>query len=310
MVLGLPVGTEDAAALIAANLAPLGRALLVLDGCEAVLDGTASLTASLLAVLPGPDAGGHQPRPAGDRRRADHRHRGVPATWPRHLARACGQRPRAAAGRPGAQRRRGAHAGPGDRAVRGRAMPPLRRPAARDRAGGGAARRHVRARPARPPVRAAPRTAPTWSVPSPRAATRCSTRTRRRCSGGSRCWTGPSRCRSCARWSAGGAIAPVRLVRILRELTARGLLSVDRSGPRWRYHQDDDLHRMARELLSASGEAAETMGPPGGCRRRRSARRGQGRARPLPGRDQRGDRGGPLGARRGRRRRARPRPGP
>ena len=51
--------------------------------------------------------------------------------------------------------------------------------------------------------------------------------------------------------AAGGAIAPVRLVRILRELTARGLLSVDRSGPRWRYHQDDDLHRMARELISA-----------------------------------------------------------
>jgi tetratricopeptide (TPR) repeat protein len=51
----------------------------------------------------------------------------------------------------------------------------------------------------------------------------------------------------------------VRLVRILRELTARGLLSVDRSGPRWVYHQDDDLHRMARELIGASGEAGETI---------------------------------------------------
>ncbi len=30
---------------------------------------------------------------------------------------------------------------------------------------------------------------------------------------------------------AGGPIAPVRVVRILRELTARGLLAVDRSGP-------------------------------------------------------------------------------
>ncbi len=53
---------------------------------------------------------------------------------------------------------------------------------------------------------------------------------------------------------AGGPIAPVRVVRILRELTARGLLAVDRSGPRWRYHQDDDLHRYARELLASHGE--------------------------------------------------------
>ena len=53
---------------------------------------------------------------------------------------------------------------------------------------------------------------------------------------------------------AGGPIAPVRVVRILRELTARGLLAVDRSGPRWRYQQDDDLHRFARELLAPPGE--------------------------------------------------------
>jgi predicted ATPase len=53
---------------------------------------------------------------------------------------------------------------------------------------------------------------------------------------------------------AGGPVAEVRVVRILRELTARGLLAVDRSGPRWRYQQDDDLHRYARELL---GDAEE-----------------------------------------------------
>jgi len=53
---------------------------------------------------------------------------------------------------------------------------------------------------------------------------------------------------------AGGPIAEVRVVRILRELTARGLLTVDRSGPRWRYQQDDDLHRYARELLVDGGE--------------------------------------------------------
>jgi predicted ATPase/DNA-binding SARP family transcriptional activator len=53
---------------------------------------------------------------------------------------------------------------------------------------------------------------------------------------------------------ADGPIAEVRVVRILRELTARGLLAVDRSGPRWRYQQDDDLHRYARELLVDGGE--------------------------------------------------------
>jgi predicted ATPase/DNA-binding SARP family transcriptional activator len=50
------------------------------------------------------------------------------------------------------------------------------------------------------------------------------------------------------------AIPPVRVVRILRELTASGLLGVDRTGARWRYHQDDDLHRFAREMLIESGE--------------------------------------------------------
>jgi predicted ATPase/DNA-binding SARP family transcriptional activator len=55
---------------------------------------------------------------------------------------------------------------------------------------------------------------------------------------------------------SGGPIAPIRVVRILRELTARGLLSVDRTGARWRYQQDDDLHRFARELLIEHGEEA------------------------------------------------------
>ncbi|MGC9962398.1 MAG: BTAD domain-containing putative transcriptional regulator [Acidimicrobiales bacterium] len=58
---------------------------------------------------------------------------------------------------------------------------------------------------------------------------------------------------------AGGPIAEIRVVRILRELTARGLLAVDRSGPRWRYQQDDDLHRYARELLVQQGEERETF---------------------------------------------------
>ena len=34
------------------------------------------------------------------------------------------------------------------------------------------------------------------------------------------------------------------------------MLSVDRTGARWRYQQDDDLHRFARELLVENGEEA------------------------------------------------------
>jgi predicted ATPase/DNA-binding SARP family transcriptional activator len=49
-------------------------------------------------------------------------------------------------------------------------------------------------------------------------------------------------------------VPPVRVVRILRELTASGLLNVDRGGARWRYQQDDDLARFAREMLVSSGE--------------------------------------------------------
>lgn len=52
---------------------------------------------------------------------------------------------------------------------------------------------------------------------------------------------------------AGEDVAPVRVVRILRELSIRGLVTLDRSGPRWRYSQDDDLHRFARDLLAAEG---------------------------------------------------------
>jgi predicted ATPase/DNA-binding SARP family transcriptional activator len=60
--------------------------------------------------------------------------------------------------------------------------------------------------------------------------------------------------------TAGGPIAPLRVVRILRELTARGLLMVDRTGPRWRYQQDDDLHVFARELLADAGEERPALG--------------------------------------------------
>ena len=57
---------------------------------------------------------------------------------------------------------------------------------------------------------------------------------------------------------ADDAIPAVRVVRLLRELTVRGLLTVDRSGPRWRYRQDDDLRRLAGELLRSHGEELAT----------------------------------------------------
>jgi tetratricopeptide (TPR) repeat protein len=37
------------------------------------------------------------------------------------------------------------------------------------------------------------------------------------------------------------------------------LVTVDRSGPRWRYSQDDDLHRFARDLLAAEGDERATF---------------------------------------------------
>lgn len=45
-------------------------------------------------------------------------------------------------------------------------------------------------------------------------------------------------------------LAPIRVIRILRELADRGLLAVDRSGPRWRYRQDDDIRRFAAARLT------------------------------------------------------------
>jgi predicted ATPase/DNA-binding SARP family transcriptional activator len=58
---------------------------------------------------------------------------------------------------------------------------------------------------------------------------------------------------------SGDGIAPVRVVRILRELAVRGLVSVEQSGPSWQYSQDDDLHRLARELLIDEGRERATF---------------------------------------------------
>lgn len=55
---------------------------------------------------------------------------------------------------------------------------------------------------------------------------------------------------------ASNGVAPQRVVRILRELGTRGLVTVDRSVPHWTYSQDDDIHRYAVELLDHDGATA------------------------------------------------------
>ena len=258
MVLGLPVGTEDAAALIANNLAPLGRAMLVLDGCEAVLDGTASLAASLLgacpaltlvvtsrvplaiddervmsiAAFPPPGHDTWQELAASDHVRllADRARSGggglaldeSTAPFVAELCRRCG-------GLPLAIELAGAQ-------LAVMSAPDLLDHLSEPVADGADLVRAI--------------AASSYALLDPDEAT-----VFRRLA----VLDGPVALPFLREVVAGGAIAPVRLVRILRELTARGLLSVDRSGPRWRYLQDDDLHRMARELLNASGEAGETI---------------------------------------------------
>ena len=57
--------------------------------------------------------------------------------------------------------------------------------------------------------------------------------------------------------SAGEDVAAVRVVRLVRELSDRGLVVAHRNGSRWSYEQDDDLHRFARQRLADAGEAHE-----------------------------------------------------
>jgi predicted ATPase/DNA-binding SARP family transcriptional activator len=258
MALGLPVGTDDAAAMIAGHLAPLGRAMLVLDGCEAVLDGTASLAASLLAACPAltlvvtsraplaieaeriiaitafppPGQGTWQELAASDHVRllADRARRGggelamneATAPFVAELCRRCGGLPLAIE-------------------LAGAQLAAMSVPDLLDHLPELAADSADR-------VRAIAESS--YALLDPDEAT-----VFRRLA----VLDGPVALPFLREVVAGGTIAPVRMVRILRELTARGLLNVDRSGPRWRYHQDDDLHRMARELTDESGEAAEAI---------------------------------------------------
>ncbi|HEX4432266.1 MAG TPA: BTAD domain-containing putative transcriptional regulator [Frankiaceae bacterium] len=55
-------------------------------------------------------------------------------------------------------------------------------------------------------------------------------------------------------------VAPMRVIRVLRELTAAGLMWVDRSGARWRYQMDDDVRRFASDRLVGSGAELQAFG--------------------------------------------------
>lgn len=58
---------------------------------------------------------------------------------------------------------------------------------------------------------------------------------------------------------ASARIPSTRVARLLGELTTRGLLEIDQSGARWRYEQHDDVREYARNLLLVSGEEPETF---------------------------------------------------
>jgi predicted ATPase/DNA-binding SARP family transcriptional activator len=251
MALGLPVGTDDATALIATHLAPLGRAMLVLDGCEAALDGTASLAASLLAACPALTLVVTSRVPLSVE---TERVIGV-AVFPPPVYRSWQELAASDTVRLLADR---ARSGGGELALDEATTPFVAElcqrcgglPLAIELAGAQLAAMSVPdlldhlpelAVESADRVRAIAESS--YALLHPDEAT-----VFRRLA----VLDGPVALPFLREVVAGGTIAPVRLVRILRELTARGLLTVDRSGPRWRYRQDDDLHRMARELLDAS----------------------------------------------------------
>jgi len=53
-------------------------------------------------------------------------------------------------------------------------------------------------------------------------------------------------------------VAPVRVVRVLASLESQGLVNVRRGGPRLLYELEDDLRRVAAARLAATGESAPT----------------------------------------------------
>lgn len=58
---------------------------------------------------------------------------------------------------------------------------------------------------------------------------------------------------------APGGLAPGRVARLLGELVDSGLLAIDRSGPRWRYQQDDQVRGFARAKLDVGEGPASAL---------------------------------------------------
>ncbi|HEX9066381.1 MAG TPA: BTAD domain-containing putative transcriptional regulator [Streptosporangiaceae bacterium] len=239
---GLPVGGDDPAALLAAHLAPLGRALLILDGCEAVVDGTASLVSTLVALCPTLTAlvtsrvalavDGERviaveplPEPVQVRLLADRvRHGGGELVLDQGTAPVIAELCRRCGGLPLALELAAAQLSALSVADLLDHLPAL------------LAGRHDQLREV--------------AMSSYRLLGDDEAAVFRSFG----VLPGPVALPLVKQVVATGAVTPVRVVRILRELTARGLLAVDRSGPRWRYYTDDDLHRLARELLDEAGE--------------------------------------------------------
>jgi predicted ATPase/DNA-binding SARP family transcriptional activator len=259
MTIGAAPGADDAVAQLAGQLAPLGRALLVLDGCEAVVDGAASLVSALLALCPmlsivvtsrvplaveGERVVSLGPLPAptgadplalagslpvqlladrvavgGGRLDVDD----AAAPFVAELCRRCGGLPLALE-------------------LVAAQLPAMSLPDLLDHLpdafGAGEDR-----------LRAIARASYELLDPAEAQVFRLFG-----------ALAGPVPLPVVREVAADGPVAPVRVVRILRELTARGLLMVDRSGPRWRYETDDDLRAFARELLAEAGEETAALG--------------------------------------------------
>jgi predicted ATPase len=251
LALGVALGAGDPADAIADYLAPLGRVLLVLDGCEPVVDGAASLAAALLsraplltlvatsrvplsvdgetalalAPLPGPETAAQLGRNGQVRLLAD-RVREAGATLPvdeavaPHLITLCHR----CGGLPLALELVAAQLAampPGDLVDHLAAIGPVHEDALRSIA-----------------------RSSYLQLDDEEAAVF------RRLA----VLDGPAGLPLVREVVSDGQVTPIRVVRILRELTVRSLLMVDRTGAHWRYKQDDDLHRFAGELLVEHGE--------------------------------------------------------
>ncbi len=245
MSIGLPVGNEDAAALLAGHLAPLGRMLLVLDGCEVVLDGAASLVSNLLALCPTLSMLVTSRAPLAIETEKVVTIEPLP---PNAQVRLLADRVR----------------GGGGQLVRDEATGPFIDELCR-RCGGLPLALELAA------AQLAAISLPDlldhlpgliadgqdWlrgvATSSYELLDEDEATVFRRFG----VIDGPAALPLVREVVAGEPIAPVRVVRILRELTARGLLAVDRSGARWQYYQDDDLHHLSRELLDAAGETGQ-----------------------------------------------------